>query len=95
MNKNLNLEGTTINNESFEVIDRLNDKMKDHLLFEDRQIRVSCAKFKVTCFIDFGPFLNSFESLENYTIQLVKQLANLEYNDEDIQIKLNQSFLAG
>ena len=51
------------------------------MLFEPiTQTRVSHAMFKVTSFVDFRPYLKSFDCLEDYIYQLSGQLTDVVTN---------------
>ena len=58
---------------------------------------VSHAKFKVTSFVDFDPYLKSFNALDNYTENLVQQLTYLLIDKVTIHMEpylIFSSFLA-
>ena len=57
---------TTVQDDIYNVKYSQTDSLYEPVLFEHlKQLRVSYTMFKVTSFIDFGLYLESFNSLEN------------------------------
>ena len=56
------------------------DTLYEPVLFEPLKKLVSHAMFEVTCFIDFGPYLESFNSLEKCIGWLDKWLTDIVKN---------------
>ena len=66
LNRNLN-PGTMVYDDMYNMEYRQSDTLHMPVLFEPlKQIRVSHAMFKATSFVEFGPYLRSFFSLERY-----------------------------
>ena len=68
--------------------DMYNVKFGQDTLYESlpfnplKQIRVSCTIFKVTSFVDFGPYLKPLNPLEKYVRQLEEQLMDIVRNPD-------------
>ena len=62
LDMNLNPE-STVHEDIKNVKYRQKDTLYEPVFKPLKQIRVSCTLFKVTGFIDFGPYLKSFNSL--------------------------------
>ena len=67
LNRNLNPE-TMLHDDMYNVKNRQTDILYELVLFE--QIRVSFTFFRVTSFIDFVPYLESFNFLKKYIEKL-------------------------
>ena len=65
------------------------------LLEPVKQIRVVCAKFKVTSFVYFGHYLQSFNALGNCTENFLQQLANLVTDNTNMELNLTFVTLPG
>ena len=56
----------TVHDNTYNVKQRQPDTLYEPVMFEAiRQIRVSCAMFKVTSYVDFEPYLKSLNVLKN------------------------------
>ena len=74
---NLNPE-TTVHDDMYNVKYRQHDTVYQPMFFEPlKQTKVSHSMFKVTSFVDFGPYLKSLSSLVRYTKGLKEQLTNI------------------
>ena len=70
LNINLNAE-TSVHDDMYNVKYQRPDTLHELVLFAPiKQIRVHHPMFKVTSFVDFGPYLKSFDSLDDYIYQL-------------------------
>ena len=68
--------------------------MQEPVLFKPiRQITVSHATLTVISFVDFGPYMNSFQALEIYVDRL-KQLSDIIAIPENKLMKNDLSVLA-
>ena len=68
MNPNMNVNPETmVDDDMYNTKYRVRDKLKETILFvAPKQITVGHTMFKVTSFIDFWPYFESLNSLENY-----------------------------
>ena len=75
----LDPERIPVNNDLLRVKEWLPACLQEPVLFKSvKQIRVSWAKLKVTSLVEkFHPSLHCFDSLDNYTVNLVQQLTDL------------------
>ena len=79
-----------VHDDMYNVKCRQMDTLYESLLFEPfKQIRISHAMFKMTSFIDFGPYFKSFLSLEKYVEQEKGQLTNIVKNSNHIFMEQN------
>ena len=65
------------------------------MLFEPLTLQSGQHVFKVTGFTDFGPYMESFHSLDNYFESLHRQLTDIVKNPNHRFMELNASTIIG
>ena len=95
LNLNSNPDRILVNNNLFEIKEKLPNSLHEPILFElVKQRRVSHARFIVTGFVYFSPCLQSFDNLENYTVNLAQQLIDLLTDNINIHMESNLFILS-
>ena len=93
---------TMVHDYMYDIRYRVPDTLNEPILFEFlRWIQVSCAMFKMTSFVNFRPYLKSFNSIEKYIRWLEDQMTdiarnlNYKFMEQNLSMVINRTLPLG